>query len=244
MTGDSACGWPACGRRGSPAGLRPWRRHAVGAGGSPAVAPRRREPALYPLPGRGTRSGGAGGGRRAAARSPVAGDVAGGPPGGMRARDPGPGLGRRGAGGTLPARPGGVVSRRAGAGGALGEAVAARLLAENHDEGVRQVQFPHPLVRAAIYADLSPARRAALHLSAARLTAGTVALSHRVAAAAGPDAALAAELAELAGRRRPVACTRPPPVIHQRRRPERGTRAAGRPAAGCLHLVAARRRGP
>jgi ATP/maltotriose-dependent transcriptional regulator MalT len=84
-------------------------------------------------------------------------------------------------------------------GEALGEALAARLLAENHDEGVRQVQFPHPLVRAAVYADLSPARRAALHLSAARLTAGTVALAHRVAAAAGPDAGLAAELTELAG---------------------------------------------
>ena len=81
---------------------------------------------------------------------------------------------------------------------ALGEALAARLLAENHDEGVRQVQFPHPLVRAAIYSDLSPALQAELHLSAARLTAGAVALSHRVAAAAGPDAALAAELAELA----------------------------------------------
>jgi ATP/maltotriose-dependent transcriptional regulator MalT len=82
---------------------------------------------------------------------------------------------------------------------ALGEAVAARLLAEMHCGGVRQVQFPHPLVRAAIYADLSPTRRAALHLSAARRAAGAVALSHRVAAAAGPDAALAAELAELAG---------------------------------------------
>ena len=82
---------------------------------------------------------------------------------------------------------------------ALGEAVAARLLAEMHDEGARQVQFPHPLVRAAIYSDLSPARRAALHLSAARRAAGAVALSHRVAAAAGPDAALAGELAELAG---------------------------------------------
>lgn len=82
---------------------------------------------------------------------------------------------------------------------ALGEAAAAKLLAENHDAGVRQVQFSHPLVRAAIYADLSPARRAALHLRAARRAAGAVALSHRVAAAAGPDAELAAELAELAG---------------------------------------------
>ena len=82
---------------------------------------------------------------------------------------------------------------------ALGEALAARLLTENNDEGVRQVRFPHPLVRAALYSDLSPARRTALHLAAARLTAGADALSHRVAAAAGPDAALAAELAERAG---------------------------------------------
>ena len=81
---------------------------------------------------------------------------------------------------------------------ALEEAVAARLLAENHEDGVRQVRFPHPLVRAAIYADLSPARRAVLHTRASRLTAGTAALSHRVAAAAGPDAVLADELAELA----------------------------------------------
>lgn len=80
----------------------------------------------------------------------------------------------------------------------MGEALAARLPAENENEGVRQVQFPHSLVRAAIYADLSPARRTALHLSAARLMAGTVALAHRVAAAASPDAALAAELTELA----------------------------------------------
>ena len=55
---------------------------------------------------------------------------------------------------------------------ALGEALAARLLTENNDEGVRQVRFPHPLVRAALYSDLSPARRTALHLAAARLTAG------------------------------------------------------------------------
>ena len=81
---------------------------------------------------------------------------------------------------------------------ALEEAVAARLLAENHVDGIRQVRFPHPLVRAAIYADLSPARRAVLHTGASRLVAGTAALSHRVAAATGPDAALADELVEVA----------------------------------------------
>lgn len=81
---------------------------------------------------------------------------------------------------------------------ALGEAVTAGLLAELDYEGGRQVQFPHPLVRAAIYADLTPARRAALHLAAARRSAGAVALSHRVAAAVGPDAVLAAELVAMA----------------------------------------------
>ena len=82
---------------------------------------------------------------------------------------------------------------------ALGGALAARLLGEIHGGGGREVQFLHPLVRAAIYADLSPPRRAALHLAAARFTAGAVALSHRVAAAAGPDAGLAGELTKLAG---------------------------------------------
>ena len=166
---------------------------------TPAVAPRRREPALYPLFDRGTRSGSTGGSGRAAASSAVTGGVAGGPPGGLRAGKPGPDLGSRGAGGALLARHGGVVGWCAAPAEALGEALAARLLTENNDEGVRQVRFPHPLVRAALYSDLSPARRTALHLAAARLTAGADALSHRVAAAAGPDAALAAELAERAG---------------------------------------------
>jgi ATP/maltotriose-dependent transcriptional regulator MalT len=81
---------------------------------------------------------------------------------------------------------------------ALGEAQAAGLLAESYHEGVRQMEFPDPMVRAAIYFGLSPARRVALHTSAARICAGAVALSHRVAATVGPDAALAAELAEAA----------------------------------------------
>ncbi|MFI5064490.1 MAG: AAA family ATPase [Streptosporangiales bacterium] len=81
---------------------------------------------------------------------------------------------------------------------ALGEALAARLLEEHHEGGVRQVQFPHPVVRAAIYAGLSPVRCSALHMAAAQVAAGSVALLHRVAAAAAPDPALAAELAELA----------------------------------------------
>ena len=82
---------------------------------------------------------------------------------------------------------------------ALGGALTAGLLTERHEEeGVRQIQFPHPLVRAALYADLSPARRTAFHLSAARLVGGASGLAHRVAAASGPDAELAAELEQTA----------------------------------------------
>src|SRR5215472_7327987 len=81
---------------------------------------------------------------------------------------------------------------------ALEEAQAAGLLMENYCEGVRHVEFPDPMMRAAIYLSLSPPRRASLHLCAARLCAGTVALSHRMAAASGPDSALATELTELA----------------------------------------------
>jgi DNA-binding CsgD family transcriptional regulator len=58
-----------------------------------------------------------------------------------------------------------------------------------------QVTFPHPLVRAAVYDDLSPARRRELHLECAKLTSGSASLPHRVAASAGADDALAAELA-------------------------------------------------
>ena len=55
-------------------------------------------------------------------------------------------------------------------------------------------KFAHPLVRSAIYDDLGPATRAALHTRAARSLTGSAALEHRVHAAFGPDPALAAEL--------------------------------------------------
>src|SRR6266511_2619218 len=63
------------------------------------------------------------------------------------------------------------------------------------------VGFPHPLVHAAIYQQLGPARRAGLHTRAAGLVDDEAArLRHRVRAASGPDPALAADLAR-AGRR-------------------------------------------
>jgi len=56
------------------------------------------------------------------------------------------------------------------------------------------VEFVHPLYRAAIYDDLSPTRRQELHLAAAALFDGDVALTHRVAAADHIDEALAGDL--------------------------------------------------
>lgn len=65
--------------------------------------------------------------------------------------------------------------------------------------GTEELFFPHPLMRAAVYDDLSAGRRRALHLAAAELmTTISTALSHRVAAAAGLDVELAAELAAAA----------------------------------------------
>jgi DNA-binding CsgD family transcriptional regulator len=84
---------------------------------------------------------------------------------------------------------------------ALEQAIAAHMLQEKTNATERLVTFPHPLVRAAVYHDLGPARRAGLHTRAAQLVEDEAdALRHRVAAASGPDPTLAAELSVLAGR--------------------------------------------
>ena len=82
---------------------------------------------------------------------------------------------------------------------ALGEALAAGILMEEPDGAAAGIGFSHLLVRRAVYGDLSPARRRRLHRRAAGLVDRDRALGHRVAAAAGPDEGLAAEL-EAAGR--------------------------------------------
>jgi ATP/maltotriose-dependent transcriptional regulator MalT len=64
--------------------------------------------------------------------------------------------------------------------------------------GTEEAAFPHPLVRAAIYDDLSVARRRHLHRAVSRLVTGPEALAHRVAAAQGADDELATELATIA----------------------------------------------
>jgi DNA-binding CsgD family transcriptional regulator len=84
---------------------------------------------------------------------------------------------------------------------ALEQAAAAHLLRDSPTAIEPLVAFPHPLVRAAVYHDLGPARRADLHARAARLVESEpAALRHRVAAACGSDPGLAAEVAALASR--------------------------------------------
>lgn len=84
----------------------------------------------------------------------------------------------------------------------LERAIAAGLLEERLGE--RGLSFPHPLVHAAVYRHLGPARRAALHLRAAGHAADeAVRLRHRARAATGPDATLSEDLARL-GRREAI----------------------------------------
>jgi DNA-binding CsgD family transcriptional regulator/tetratricopeptide (TPR) repeat protein len=77
---------------------------------------------------------------------------------------------------------------------ALDKAERAGLLCEKDTMSGRAVSFPHLLIRQAVYHDLGAERRRRLHLRAAAIVKGREALGHRVAAAAGPDAELAADL--------------------------------------------------
>ena len=71
-------------------------------------------------------------------------------------------------------------------------AVAAWPLADG--ASTLELAFSHPLYRAAIYADLRPARRRELHARAAEVVACRARLAHQAAAALGPDEELAGEL--------------------------------------------------
>ncbi|MGO9976190.1 MAG: ATP-binding protein [Solirubrobacteraceae bacterium] len=77
---------------------------------------------------------------------------------------------------------------------ALEDALAAGLVRVAGVGAGSEVSLSHPLIRAAIYDDLGPARRRRLHLHAARLVGSRDALGHRVAAAVGSDDRLAGEL--------------------------------------------------
>ncbi len=91
-----------------------------------------------------------------------------------------------------------AVAGIADATGPLDEAVAQHLLRVAGHGAATEVLFPHPLIRAAVYNDLSPATRRRLHLAAVPVVPAGAATAHRVAAADGPDPDLAAELANSA----------------------------------------------
>ncbi len=69
------------------------------------------------------------------------------------------------------------------------------LVGVTHRPEGRWLAFRHALGRAAVYDDISAERRARLHAAAATVTADEESLRHRIAAATGSDAALAAETA-------------------------------------------------
>jgi DNA-binding CsgD family transcriptional regulator len=84
---------------------------------------------------------------------------------------------------------------------ALEQAIVARLVEERSGGPELTIGFCHPLIRAAVYQALGPARRTSLHRKAATLTdENTLALQHRVLAATGTDPQLAAEVARTARR--------------------------------------------
>lgn len=72
---------------------------------------------------------------------------------------------------------------------------AAGLLRVSTTGAETRLEFPLPVYRAAVYQQLRPARRAALHAAASQIvTAPVQRLKHRAAAALMPDSGLAAEL--------------------------------------------------
>ena len=84
---------------------------------------------------------------------------------------------------------------------ALEEACDADLLRRDESQGIPTPVFAHPLIAAAIYDQIGPARRARLHASAAHVIEDEASsLRHLAAAAAGPDTKLANRLAKLAER--------------------------------------------
>jgi hypothetical protein len=83
---------------------------------------------------------------------------------------------------------------------AVEEAVAAGLLEERTGPEGRRLAFPHPLLASAALEGVGPTRRQAVHRAALEVVQGDAALRHRVAAAAGPDDALADDLERSAAR--------------------------------------------
>jgi DNA-binding CsgD family transcriptional regulator len=83
--------------------------------------------------------------------------------------------------------------------GAIEPAVASGLVDWWPEEPSCPVAIRHPLVRDAVYAGITAARRRMLHAQAAAMVSESASWEHRVAALDHPDEALAAELEHLAG---------------------------------------------
>jgi hypothetical protein len=84
-------------------------------------------------------------------------------------------------------------------GEAIEPAVASGLVDWWPDEPTCPVEIRHPLVRDAVYAGITAARRRVLHARAATMVSEPASWGHRVAALDHPDEGLAAELEHLAG---------------------------------------------
>jgi DNA-binding CsgD family transcriptional regulator len=76
---------------------------------------------------------------------------------------------------------------------AVHELVTHALAVEAGPPGARTIELSHSLIRSGVVEHLTPARRMALHRRAALVVGGQQALRHRLAAATGPDGALADE---------------------------------------------------
>jgi ATP/maltotriose-dependent transcriptional regulator MalT len=85
---------------------------------------------------------------------------------------------------------------------ALDELTRAKLVTCTYADDGWRLRFRHPLVKAAVQDALGPAERVRLHTAAATLLHGEDALVHRVAAAHGPDPAVAEGLAKCAAANR------------------------------------------
>ena len=78
---------------------------------------------------------------------------------------------------------------------ALKELTSAKLVTSQYTDDGWRLRYSHPMLKAAVYDDLGPAERIRLHAGCAALLHGEEALLHRVAAATGPDPAVADGLA-------------------------------------------------
>ncbi len=85
---------------------------------------------------------------------------------------------------------------------ALGELLPTGFVTWRSNDVETPIEFSHPLYRAAVYDDLSPTRRQALHRAAAGVLDGTAALEHRVASTDGVDDQLSQELVDVVERER------------------------------------------